>query len=186
MKRSFEEKILDGVIQEIEAIIAEVKEAEGQANNTSPIDILIKVNKKVEEWYDESSELLNLDSDKIEKAIERAKETITLEAKNKVASDIAEIVTDGKGNVTKRISDYTKELKKQGIDFNLEGEEEKKESSRNVSKERRIAMLHSSLNRPLDTPAKKERSYTSYRSYESECHDYGCGGGSGGCGGGGC
>lgn len=178
MNGSLEEKILSEVKQEIEAIIADVKEEAEETNNTSAINILIKVNKKVEAWCEEVSGLLNVDNDEIQEIIECAKETITLEAKNKVAADIAEIVIDGKGNVIEKISEYTNELKRKGIDFNLESKEEKKSHQKNLSLARKKNIFI-----PPETPEIKTRSY---RSNEPDCSDYGCSGGSSGCGGGGC
>lgn len=179
MNSSLEEKILAEVTQEIETIIATVKEENKQANNTSAIDLLKKVNERVDAWYEGASYLFNADNSKIRETIERAKEAIIQDAKNEIATNIAAIVTDGKGNVTERINEYVRELKSLGIDLdNNQKESQEAKPARNKTLAREL------LN---NTPTSSKRSSSSsYRSYESTSYDYGCSGGSSGCGGGGC
>lgn len=180
MDNSFNEKILNDVAQEIEKIITQVKEEEEMVNNTSAIDILKKVNKRINNWMEDSSILISFHDERIEEIIEESKKEITQAAKNEIAFHIASIVTDGKGSVTERISAYAESLKEEGIDF--DNKEEK--DSQEIKPARNKALAHTLINHTPVTPRRSES--RRYNRYEDEGYS-GCGGGSSsGCGGGGC
>lgn len=122
MNVSFEEKILNGVREEIEIIISRVKEEVSQTNDISAIELLIRVNNEISTWMEDAKDLINISSEKIAEIIDKTKEEVTLAAKNEVCAHIAGIVTDGKGNVPERINAYVNELEEQGL--NLKNNEE--------------------------------------------------------------
>lgn len=176
MNNNLEERILKEVTKEIEAIIAQVKEEEGMANNISAISILEKVNKKIAEWEESAPKLLDVNDDKYKEVVKSAKSELVLDAKNEVSTNIASIVMDGEGDITSRINTYVNELKARGIDFINNQQEDILDTPSSGKK-----LARSLINETPTTPERR-----TYRSYESSCNDYGCSGGSSGCGGGGC
>ncbi len=182
MNNSLEETILNGVAQEINKIIEDVREEESLSNDSSSIKILIKVNKRIDSWMTSARELINVDDSKIEATINQAKMELTRKAKEEAANEIAQIVVSGHGNVTERVAEYTDNLKKQG--FYLDEEEKEHE----VTNYESTPVRSKKLARDLINESRYTR--TSGSSPRSSAYDsgqsYGCSGGSSGCGGGGC
>lgn len=170
---SLEQIILNGITEEVEKIIERVKEEEALANNTSAVNVLINVNRAIKAWMMNASDLVNIDDEKIEATIKKAKEEVTRAAKEEVGNEIANIVVQGKGNVTEKVAEYLANLKSQGIELDEVEQEEIHEERKDANKK-----LVRNL---LSTPTSE---YSSRKS-ERACQDSsGCGGGSTGCGGG--
>lgn len=185
MGNKFVNGIKKVLLEQIKDVIETTKrECEENKEKISAIDLLLKVNKNIDEWTKSLEGVINIDEE-LESAIIELKAPLIDAAKNEVALHVAEIIRTENSNVTIKINEYMASLKDSGLNF--EGTD-KKEERHNKETQNKSLKLKKTL--PKNNERKKTTSsYTPSSSHSTpstvivsdDCDPCGGGGSSSGC-----